>query len=159
MTEYRVWRNALKWMIFVSAVLLGAWSVLVLTWNPARLFLRNHYLLLLWIGLVPGAIFAGAFLLLHRPSRWFRRESLNAVGWVWVIFLFYIRSMISIALLHQAIIWRGPGNALNGLGFLFAIDFLVIYRVISFLQYRLTYRKRQAELEAEYARLQEPPEI
>lgn len=160
MTEYFVWRRTLRATLIVAAGLLCVWSILVLTWPPAERFLHDNYVTLLWIGLIPGLVASGSFLFMHRPSHWLRSTTLNAMGWVLVIFLLYLRSGIAILLQRHQIIWQGAGNALNGLGFLLAIDGLVIYRVISFLQYRLTYRRAQAEYRAREAETQEPdPEI
>lgn len=152
MTELRAYRRALMVMSSISALLLGAWSVLILTWSPAQEFLHQYYRPFLWAGFIPGMLASGAFLCLHRPTRWFSQTSLNSSGWVILIFLLYVRSGISLALQHDALLWRGPGNALNALGFIVAIDLLLIFRVISFLQYRITFRKRDAELKRERER-------
>jgi hypothetical protein len=149
MTELHVYRRLLIVVAVVSVILLCAWSVLILTWLPAQELLHEHYLLLLWIGLIPGIAASMVFLAQHRPTRWLDPAALNSSGWVIVIFLLYVRSAIALALQHNVLLWRGPGNALNSLGFALAIDLLLIYRVISFLQYRTTFRKRKKELDAE----------
>lgn len=149
MTELRAYRRALMVMGLLSALILGAWSVLILTWIPAQEFLHQYYRPFLWAGLIPGMVASVVFLSYHRPTRWLDPKALNSSGWVIVIFLLYVRSGIGLALQHNALLWRGPGNALNSLGFILAIDLLLIFRVISFLQYRLSFRKRQAELKAQ----------
>lgn len=153
MTELRAYRRAISIIGALSALTLCVWSVLILTWIPAQEFLHEYYRPFLWVGLTPGMLASATFLTCHRPTRWLDPKALNSSGWVIVIFLLYVRSAISLALQQDALLWRGPGNALNALGFILAIDLLVIFRVVSFLQYRLTYRKAQAEMrEREQAR-------
>lgn len=150
MTEFRAYRRALLAVGSLSALLLCTWSVLILTWMPAQEVLHEYYRPFLWAGLTPGIVASIVFLCVHRPTRWLDPAALNSSGWVIVIFLLYVRSGIALALQHDSLIWRGPGNALNALGFMLAIDLLLVFRVVSFLQYRLTYRKRRSELRQQH---------
>lgn len=156
MTDYIGYRRALVTTAALSGVLLIIGAVLALVWGPAQDAIESIYPLLLWITLLPGLVASGVFLYLHRPKRWFDPAAINATGWVIVIGLLYLRSCISLVISSRnAIPWRGVPNALNSIGFGLAVDFLLIYRIVSFLQYRLTYRRRQAELDKERAKMEQ----
>jgi hypothetical protein len=156
MTDYRGYRHALVTVASLSGIFLIIGAVLALVWGPAQDFIQAIYPLLLWITLLPGLVASGVFLWLHRPKRWFDPAAINATGWVIVIGLLYLRSAITLLISSRnAIPWRGVPNALNSIGFGLAVDFLLIYRIVSFLQYRLTYRRRQAELDKERAELEQ----
>lgn len=155
MTELRAYRRALLVVGSLSALTLCLWSVLILTWIPAQEFLHQCYRPFLWAGLVPGMVASGIFLCLHRPTKWLDPKALNSSGWVILIFLLYVRSGIALALQQDSLLWRGPGNALNSLGFAVAIDILLIFRVVSFLQFRISFRKAQAQALARY--MENPP--
>lgn len=161
MTELRAYRRALMVLGIAAAFVLCMWSVLVLTWIPAQEFLHAHYRGLLWSCLLPGLIASISFLVIHRPSRWLDPAALNSSGWVIVVALWFVRSVVALSIQHNSLMWRGPGNALNSLGFLLAIDLLVIFRVLSFLQFRIAYRRRRREIDRELNReqqVQAPPD-
>jgi hypothetical protein len=124
--------------------------VLVLDWGGSSAFTHAHYRLLLWLSILPGAIASGVFIAAHRPSKWFDRTAINASGWLIIVFLFYVRSLVTLVT-QRTVTWRGMPNALWAIGVVVIIDALLILRVISFIQYRRAFRRRRQELEAELA--------
>lgn len=132
----------------VLAIIVG----LAMTWDQASVFTQQHYWLLVFTSMVPGTLASGAFIAMHRPSKWFDRTAINASGWLIIVFIFYLRSIVTLLTNHH-ILWRGMPNALWGLGTVLIIDALMIFRLVSFIQFRRTFRRRRAELEREHEEL------
>jgi hypothetical protein len=101
------------------------------------------YAALLWTVLAAGLVAAVAYLAIHRPRQWWRAATLNADGWVIIAALWYARSMIVLAMRGAA--YRTPVDAAVALGMLLLIDVMVIYRVVSFVRFRRTYRAASKE--------------
>ncbi|MFG2380547.1 hypothetical protein [Streptomyces avermitilis] len=91
------------------------------------------YTLTLYVLLGIGLAASVGFLVLHRPRRFFRVTEINASWWVIIIGLLYARSLVLLAI-------RGahPETSLDtviGIGFLAAIDALLLVRFFSYLWY------------------------
>jgi hypothetical protein len=139
--------------LFLTAVILFFVVInvrLATDWQGGSEFTHRHYRLLLWLSILPGTIASGMFIAAHRPSKWFDRTAINASGWLIIVFLFYVRSLVSL-LTQRTVIWRGMPNALWAIGVIVVIDALLILRVVTFIQYRRAFRRRREELEAEIA--------
>ncbi|WP_328981786.1 hypothetical protein OG258_20030 [Streptomyces mirabilis] len=92
------------------------------------------YTVTLYVLLALGLAASVGFLALHRPRRFFRMVEINASWWVIIIGLLYARSLMLLGI-------RGarPGETwwdmAIGIGFLAAIDALLLIRFFSYLWY------------------------
>ncbi|MEU6651263.1 hypothetical protein ABZ904_17920 [Streptomyces sp. NPDC046900] len=91
------------------------------------------YTLVLYVLLGVGLAASAGFLALHRPRRFFRTVEINASWWVIIIGLLYARSLVLLGV-------RGgrPGawwDMAIAIGFLAAIDALLLVRFFSYLRY------------------------
>lgn len=93
----------------------------------------------LWGLLLAGLAAACYFLVVHRPTNWLRWEAINASGWVIIVALFYLRSIV-LLLLRGTVHWQGWGDSAASIGLLALVDLLLVARVASFLSYRRRYR-------------------
>ncbi|MEU1457620.1 hypothetical protein [Streptomyces avermitilis] len=92
------------------------------------------YTLILYVLLGIGLAASVGFLVLHRPRRFFRVTEINASWWVIIVGLLYARSLLLLGI-------RGarPGetwwDSAISIGFLTAIDVLLLVRFFSYLWY------------------------
>ncbi len=98
-------------------------------------------LLLLVIGLVTACSFIGQ----HRPRQWRRVAAWDASGWVILVALFYLRSIVLVVL-------RWPGSGPQGwfdgafaVGLLVLINVLLIVRVVSYRSFAQRDAERLAD--------------
>ncbi|MFJ3665084.1 hypothetical protein ACIPSE_01370 [Streptomyces sp. NPDC090106] len=91
------------------------------------------YVLVLYVLLGIGLAASVGFLVLHRPRRFFRMVEINASWWVIIIGLLYARSLVLLGIrgAHPESFW----DAVIGIGFLAAIDALLLVRFFSYLRY------------------------
>lgn len=91
------------------------------------------YSLILYVLLGVGLAASVGFLVLHRPRRFFRMVEINASWWVIIIGLLYARSLVLLGIrgAHPGTLW----DAAIGIGFLAAIDALLLVRFFSYLRY------------------------
>lgn len=101
------------------------------------------YTALIWVVLLTGLLAAGMYLRVHRPRQLLRAATINADGWVIIIFLLYLRSVVLLALRGHATYQSLP-DALVALGFAAGIDALLVYRVVSFRRFQAAYRAEQS---------------
>ncbi|WP_448319218.1 hypothetical protein [Streptomyces sp. CO7] len=93
------------------------------------------YELVLFTLLFTGLACAGTFLVLHRPRRFFRVVEINSSWWVLLVALVYLRSLI-LLVVHGA----DPGgrawwDLAVSVGFLAAVDALLLVRLVSYARY------------------------
>jgi hypothetical protein len=93
-----------------------------------------------WLVLLAGLATSALFLFLHRPRNWFRPAALNATGWVLVIFLLYLRSVIMMVINDYDPKVVTFHDTWIQLVMCLAIDALLIFRVWTFLKYQRTHR-------------------
>ncbi|MFD9618512.1 hypothetical protein ACFWB2_14750 [Streptomyces virginiae] len=89
----------------------------------------------LYVLLGTGLAASVGFLILHRPRRFFRTVEINASWWVIIIGLLYARSVVLLGIRGA----RPPEtwwDTAIGLGFLGAIDALLLVRFFSYVAYR-----------------------
>jgi predicted membrane-bound dolichyl-phosphate-mannose-protein mannosyltransferase len=86
--------------------------------------------------LVGGLVLALSFFIVHRPRYWFRPESINAVGLIWVIVILYARSLIVMILRGGPRSFEGVWDALFSLGLAALIDAYLAFRLVTFIRYR-----------------------
>lgn len=96
---------------------------------------------LLWVMLVGGLAMTCYFLVVHRPTSWFRWEAINASGWVIAVAMYYVRSIALLALHGGQPHWQGATDAVTSLLLLGVVDLVIVARVVSFLTYRRQYRE------------------
>lgn len=95
-----------------------------------------------------GTILSGAFLVIHRPSSWKSLISLDASGWIILLFLLYIRTIsltvISLMEGNYALpsFWRSIVSFAFGIGF----DALLIIRMANWLRFRREESHRHSEM-------------
>ncbi|MFE4991440.1 hypothetical protein ACFRH4_08820 [Streptomyces mirabilis] len=93
------------------------------------------YTMTLYVLLGVGLAASVGFLILHRPRRFFRTVEINASWWVLALGLLYARSLALLGI-------RGarPGetwwDSAVSIGFLAAIDALLLVRFFSYLRFR-----------------------
>ena len=81
-------------------------------------------LLLLVVGFVPAVVFISQ----HRPKQWRRMAAWDASGWVMLVALFYLRSIVIVVTR-----WPGTGPR-NWFDAVFAIGTLVLFDVLLFVR-------------------------
>jgi len=96
-----------------------------------------------WLMVVVGLVASGTFLAAHRPRNWFRGASFNASGWVIIIFALYLRSALIGATTGNIPGFTTKPEIAFSLIMGIAIDILLVWRVVSFLQYRKKARMQQ----------------
>lgn len=99
--------------------------------------------------LVAGLIVAGYFLVSSRPAHPFRWESLSANGLIYVIVLWYVRSLIVLGLRDWHVRWQGPEDRITSIGLLLLIDVILVARVMSWKRYQRSYDAAAAAIRAE----------
>jgi predicted membrane-bound dolichyl-phosphate-mannose-protein mannosyltransferase len=90
--------------------------------------------------LVGGLVLALSFFVVHRPRYWFRPESINAVGLIWVIVILYVRALAVMIIRGGPKPFEGFWDALFSLGLAALIDAYLAFRLITFLRYRRNHR-------------------
>jgi hypothetical protein len=102
-----------------------------------------------YVMIIVGILALGSHLLLIRPSRPFSRLGIEANALVAVFLLWYLRALV---LLAQSDGSGYTGPVTNTMVFRvvsgFVIDALIVARVLSFLRFRIAYRKREKQLAA-----------
>jgi hypothetical protein len=95
------------------------------------------------LGLIPS----GIFLCIHRPLRKFRRDALNASGWVLILFFLYVRSLILLVLRGTRVGVVHVNTLDDSVRYLmgFAIAALLWYRLYTYLKYASAYRRAMQE--------------
>ena len=84
---------------------------------------------------VTGLIFACQFILTHRPKHWRRWQALDASGWVIIVVIAYVRTVI-------LVLWTWPGtphsigSAAIGISLTVLVDLLMVLRVVAYARYR-----------------------
>jgi hypothetical protein len=96
-----------------------------------------------WITLLVGLFASGAFLVMHRPKNWFRADAINVSGWVILIFLLYLRSIVTVALYDGGVPQFDSAeqawfSIITGI----VLDALLIYRFKTFMDYRRIQQRR-----------------
>lgn len=91
-------------------------------------------LLYLMYGL--GLGFSGAFLLLHRPRHWMRLEAINSAGWVVLVALLYARALALLLIRGGPAPYRGWADTAVSLGIGFAVDVLLVLRLVSWARFK-----------------------
>ena len=91
-----------------------------------------------------GLVAAVWFLVMHRPSRWWRLEAVNVYGWPALATLFYLRSMILLV-----VRWPPPNpthwwQTLIGFVLLVLCDLLLAALLISYRRYARRQRSGKA---------------
>ncbi|MFE9950198.1 hypothetical protein ACFYRJ_22080 [Streptomyces sp. NPDC005531] len=100
------------------------------------------YIATLYVLLSTGLAASVGFLVLHRPRRFFRAVEINASWWVIIIGLIYARSLVLLGI-------RGarPGepwvDMVVSIGFLAAIDALLLVRLLSYIAYLRKHPERK----------------
>jgi hypothetical protein len=96
-------------------------------------------LIVWWVIILTGLIASGLFLVLHRPRNWFRPASLNATGWVIIIFLLYARSVVGLVTKGDTLLSQTWTQNAWGMIIGIAIDVLLVFRVYTFLRFQKTH--------------------
>lgn len=104
----------------------------------------NAYTFMTYLVLLPGLIGSGAYIALHRPRRLWRTETLNADGWVAIVFLLYLLTIVLLIMRgHAASV--GLADEIVSIAGRAVVDVLVVARVVSFLRFRRAYTATQRE--------------
>jgi hypothetical protein len=98
-------------------------------------------LMLLVAGLVPALIFIGQ----HRPRQWRRLEAWDASGWVVIVALTYVRSLVLLVTRWPGLPPKGTVDAVFAIGTLLFLDVVLIVRVMSYRSFKQRDDERIAE--------------
>jgi hypothetical protein len=90
-------------------------------------------LLFLMYGL--GLGLSGAFLLLHRPRHWMRLEAVNSSGWIVLMAVLFARGLALLIIRGGPSPFRGWADTVLSLGVGFAIDALLVLRLLSWFRF------------------------
>lgn len=114
------------------------------------------YQIILLSLLIVGLVFSSAFIAQFRPRQWRRAASWDAVGWILIAWLWYVRSIAVIAVRWpKTVVPDGWLDLTVTLGLLVMIDVLLALRVVSFMSFRSADREKQEAAQAEAAKAQQ----
>lgn len=99
--------------------------------------------------LLAGLVVAGFFLVSSRPAHPFRWESVSANGLIYVIVLWYVRSLVVLGLRHWRVRWDGAQDTVTSLGLLLLIDLILVARLMSWRRYSRSYNAASARIQEE----------
>ena len=106
--------------------------------------MNDPYTIATFLVLLPGLVGSGTYMVLHRPRRLWRTQTLNADGWVVIVFLTYLLTIAQLILRGHAAGAR-LADEIGVVAFRAAIDVLVTNRVLSFVRYQRAYNTTQRE--------------
>jgi predicted membrane metal-binding protein len=104
---------------------------------------QTTYQVILIALLTIGLVLSSAFLTQFRPRQWRRPAMWDAVGWILIVWLWYVRGLtVVIARWPKTTVPNGWLDLTASLGLLIVIDVLLAIRVVSFLSFRAADRKK-----------------
>jgi ABC-type uncharacterized transport system permease subunit len=83
-----------------------------------------------------GLGLSGAFLLLHRPRHWMRLEAVNSSGWIVLMAVLFARGLALLLIRGGPIPFQGWTDTVISLGLGFAIDALLLLRLVSWFRFK-----------------------
>lgn len=99
---------------------------------------------------VLGTLFCGAYLALHRPTYYFSRRVVNAMGWELVVFIVLLRASIQLAYTHHTVYHNSSSlQSFFSITSLALIDILIGYKLMSFTKFRGYYDTEIERLQKE----------
>lgn len=106
---------------------------------------QTTYQIILLTLLVTGLLLSSAFLTQFRPRQWRRAASWDAVGWILIAWLWYVRGLaVTAARWPNTTVPDGWFDLTASIGLLVVINVLLALRVVSFMSFRSADRKASA---------------